>query len=219
MLTALADGWVDQGRAVSIVTLDRPELPPFFPVDSRVSLRRLGLVGVSRGLSDAVANNLRRLAGLRRAIKSKRTDVVISFMDRTNVLTLIATAGARWPVIVSDWTASDPTTSRIWKGLRRISYRRAYRIVVQTVGSAEVMPGSFGAGPRGTPTPYSRRQSARVTWPNRHPSVPQSTLIRCWWWRSAGWCYRRASTSSIRAFGMVVRLAPEARLEVWGGDP
>ncbi len=219
VLTALANGWVDQGRAVSIVTLDRPELPPFFPVDSRVSLRRLGLVGVSRSLPDAVANNLRRLAGLRRAIKSTRPDVVISFIDRTNVLTLIATAGARWPVIVSDRTASDPTTSRIWKGLRRISYRRAYRIVVQTVGSAEVMPGSLRSRTTSIPNPVltTTVSTGHMAEPaSERPPVDPDPLLVVALGRLVP---QKGFDILIRAFGMVVRQAPEARLEVWGGGP
>ena len=219
VLTALANGWAEQGRAVSIVTLDGPEAPPFFPVDPRVEVNRLGLTGVSRGVPDAVVNNVRRLAGLRRAIKSTRPDVVISFMDRTNVLTLIATIGTRWPVIVSDRTASDPTSSRIWRGMRRISYRRAYRIVVQTLGSAQIMPAGLRSHTISIPNPVPAE--ARSTRPpveaaaQRPPMSPDSALVVA----MGRLVPQKGFDVLIRAFASVVRRAPEAHLEIWGGGP
>ena len=61
-----------------------------------------------------------------------KPDVVISFMDRPNILTLLATRGSGIPVIVSERT--DPAGRHIgrqWEVLRRLTYPWADALVCQ----------------------------------------------------------------------------------------
>jgi glycosyltransferase involved in cell wall biosynthesis len=67
---------------------------------------------------------------LRRAISETQPDIVISFMDRTNVRTLLATRGLGCPVVVCEQT--DPALFDIghtWKLLRRVVYPFADTLV------------------------------------------------------------------------------------------
>ncbi len=79
---------------------------------------------------------------IRRAIVSVRPDVVISFIDLTNVTVLMATRGLGVPVIVSE--RIDPhhhAIGRLANALRRITYPSAARIVVQTERAAQFFTG------------------------------------------------------------------------------
>jgi glycosyltransferase involved in cell wall biosynthesis len=65
-------------------------------------------------------------------------DVVISFLSETNVLVLLAAMGLGIPVIVTEHI--DPRCyplGRAWKILRRLSYRRARRLVSASAGVDE----------------------------------------------------------------------------------
>jgi len=73
---------------------------------------------------------------LRRAIRESRADVVISFMDIVNILTLLATRGLQVPVIISE--RIDPSfydIGPIWNGLRRLVYRSADFLVCETTAT------------------------------------------------------------------------------------
>lgn len=212
VLTALANGWAEQGRAVTIVTLDGPRIPPFFPVDPRVDVRRLGLAGTSRGVVDAVRNNLRRLVGLRRAIARTRPDVVVSFMDRTNVLTLLATFGAPWPIVVSDRTAADPGSNRIWRILRRLAYRRASTIVMQTEGSLAALDPSLRRRAVAIPNPVP---AGIVTADASEPVTPEPQLVVA----LGRLVPQKGFDVLIETFASVVARVPSARLEIWGEGP
>jgi glycosyltransferase involved in cell wall biosynthesis len=155
VLSLLANAWVARGRAVALLTL-ADESRDAYALDARVVRLGLNLEVESQTLVSAVLNNLRKVRGLRRAVLSVAPDVVVSFADRVNVLTLFACLGLRIPVIVSERV--DPRhhdIGMIWSFMRRIAYRLADRMVVQsemtrrwaetvTPGRSRVVPNPVG---------------------------------------------------------------------------
>jgi glycosyltransferase involved in cell wall biosynthesis len=133
----LAGAWVEQGKDVTILTLDRFG-EPAYALDPAVQLKRATLEQRWPAPLRKVAQKLWRIGGLRRAIREARPDVVISFMDRPNVLALLATRGLKAPVVISEWI--NPSLYRIgpvWSGLRRLLYPRAHALVCQTSTTLE----------------------------------------------------------------------------------
>lgn len=133
VLVWLAGAMAASGHAVTIVTIDGPEQAPFYDIDRRVEVRRLGVAARSQGAIDATRRNAARVRALRTALVASRPDVIVSFIDVTNVLTLLAARPLGVPVVVSE--RSDPqavTLGRAWRLLRRWTYGRAARVVVQT---------------------------------------------------------------------------------------
>lgn len=141
VMTTMANHWVTNGRPVTLLTITGSDQPPFYPLSPEVDLRQLALASPSGSPAKALLNNLRRLRELRRAITSTRADVVISFLDTTNVVTLLATFGLGIPVVVAEHT--DPGLKRmhpVWNLLRRYTYPRATRLVVLTEASKRFFP-------------------------------------------------------------------------------
>jgi GalNAc-alpha-(1->4)-GalNAc-alpha-(1->3)-diNAcBac-PP-undecaprenol alpha-1,4-N-acetyl-D-galactosaminyltransferase len=133
----LADEWVRAGHDVSVVTLASANLD-FYRLDHRIERRGLCLMGESKGLLSAVFANLQRLRRLRQELRTVRPDVVVSFVDTMNVLVLIAATGLKTPVVVSE--RIDPRKyplGAVWEALRRLTYRHASGLVVQTESVAE----------------------------------------------------------------------------------
>jgi glycosyltransferase involved in cell wall biosynthesis len=130
-LAIIADYWARKGRAITVLTYDDGAEPPFYQLDARIRHLPLRLAGDSPGLLSAIPNNWRRCRVLRRAIRDSRPDVVVSFINQTNVLTLLAGEGLGLPTLVVE--QSDPRTfpiKPVWDYLRRITYRRASRIIL-----------------------------------------------------------------------------------------
>ncbi len=136
----LCSAWARRGERVNILTFENGRTPPFFPLEPSVEVVPLSLLGDSGGFG-AAGRNLGRIRTLRRAIASRKPDVVVSFLDTTNVLTLLATRGLGVPVVVSE--RIDPRywkIPRAWSLLRRLTYPWAARVVVQTRGAASRFP-------------------------------------------------------------------------------
>jgi glycosyltransferase involved in cell wall biosynthesis len=142
VISWMANWWADAGHLVSLATLDDSGQAPFYPLDDRVHLVRLGVAGNSRHVGRALTSNLRRVRALRRHLDTD-PNVVISFLDVVNVLVLLASWRRPWPVVVSERV--DPYASRlpaIWRVLRRATYNRASRVVVQTESVLRQVAGS-----------------------------------------------------------------------------
>ena len=133
VLVLLAKGLVDRGHHVSVVTIFGAE-HDFYELPGGVRRMALDLGGESATIWEKVSGNVRRVRALRAAISNERPDVVISFMPETNVLTLLAT-GRLAPVIVTEHINPRMLPlGRIWAMLRRITYRRAARLVSVSAG-------------------------------------------------------------------------------------
>jgi len=127
----LANEWAKRGRSVSVISFDRH--PPFFQLDSAVHLVSTDITRGYRQLWKDFWTTPHRLWRLRKVILETRPDVVISFMDINNLLTLLSARGLPIPIIVAE--RSDPAIWPIphgWRMLRRALYPFASKVITQT---------------------------------------------------------------------------------------
>ncbi|MGC2697735.1 MAG: glycosyltransferase family 4 protein [Candidatus Angelobacter sp.] len=131
--SVLAGAWAEQGNEVTLITLTIDDVPAY-PLHSAISLRQLKVRGgVAKNMLHGVVRQLRTVRALRAAICQSEPNVIISFMDIPNVLTLLAARGLDIPVIVTEHT--HPAYYRIgwaWETLRRFVYHRANALVCMT---------------------------------------------------------------------------------------
>jgi GalNAc-alpha-(1->4)-GalNAc-alpha-(1->3)-diNAcBac-PP-undecaprenol alpha-1,4-N-acetyl-D-galactosaminyltransferase len=131
-VSILASAWAEEGKHVTLLTFDHGE-PPAYALHPEVKVNSLGLHAVSTHSLEAFCRNLSRIRRLRQAIRESDPDLVISFMDRTNVLTLLAIRALPVSTIVAEQT--DPAlydVGRVWSFLRRLVYRLADGLVCPT---------------------------------------------------------------------------------------
>lgn len=132
VMSNMANYWVEQGEDITLITLSS-QSHDWYKLDPRIKRVGLGLLSTSTHIGQAIRHNVRRVIWLRQALRRAHPDMVISFLDTTNVLTLMASWGLGIPVIVSE--RNDPHQRSIglaWNGLRSVLYRHADAVVVQT---------------------------------------------------------------------------------------
>lgn len=138
VLTTMANYWAARDWDITIVTLDDGKTPPFFDLDPRVKRIPLGVARNAPNISVGLLNNIVRLYAMRTAFLKSRPEVIISFVDMMNVLTLLATWGWKTPIVISERT--DPAKSnigKIWGRLRSWVYPMADTLVVQNQAAYE----------------------------------------------------------------------------------
>jgi GalNAc-alpha-(1->4)-GalNAc-alpha-(1->3)-diNAcBac-PP-undecaprenol alpha-1,4-N-acetyl-D-galactosaminyltransferase len=132
VLSELANELAETGIQVTVITLDH-RVADHYLLHDAVERRSVPIFWPTAGKIESVYATVLRLVRIRRAVLSSRPDAVLSFCEMTNVRVVFALLGTRIPVIVSERV--DPRMHRIgraWNVLRRMAYRRARHVVVQT---------------------------------------------------------------------------------------
>ena len=96
VLSTMANYWANQGQDVTLITIG-PEEKDWYVLSPRVTRIGMDLEVSSSSLIEALRHNAKRLRRLRSQIRASRPDVVISFTEMINVLTLLATLGYTFP--------------------------------------------------------------------------------------------------------------------------
>ena len=132
VMSIMANYWAVKGWNITLLTLVDSTIPPFYALDSRVIHISLGIASNSLNPIIGVWKNLLRIQILSHAISASKPDAVISFLDTTNILTLLATRTLNIPVVVSERNEPGKYHGKLWEQLRQWTYPLADLIVVQT---------------------------------------------------------------------------------------
>ncbi|BFU93736.1 MAG: glycosyl transferase [Nitrospira sp.] len=155
-MSLMANYWAQKGWSVKIFSFDDGSTKPFFPLDPGVEYVPLAISRNSANMMLGLLNNLKRIRVLRRYICQYDPDTIISFIDRTNILTLCAVWDLNYSVLVSERT--DPhmySIGKTWNCLRRLTYRRADRIIVQSERASRYFLPNFRSTIMVIPNPIS----------------------------------------------------------------
>lgn len=213
VMSELANHWVGRGWPVTMVMFSSDDMEPVFPLDPRVTQVRLDLFRVSRSPVSAVFNNVRRVVAMRRAIRATRPDIVLSFMNKTNVLTVLALTGSRVPVIVSEHTAPEGTIKLPWRLLREVAYRRATFIVMLTPDALARMSAGIRRRGRVIPNPLPDRFASREVSTDVVGVGPDDGPVIMGLGRLTP---EKGFDLLIEAFARIADDWPTARLVIWG---
>jgi GalNAc-alpha-(1->4)-GalNAc-alpha-(1->3)-diNAcBac-PP-undecaprenol alpha-1,4-N-acetyl-D-galactosaminyltransferase len=144
----LANAWAARGKQTTLLTILQNSRAPAYAIDSRVAQRDVGwprpvrshelnpaaIAPVQRLLHSArcpqLVHELPMIAMLRHAILATKPDVVVSFIDRTNVRVLAAMPETCVPVVACEVTDVRRISLGTWQGAREELYRSAAAAVV-----------------------------------------------------------------------------------------
>jgi GalNAc-alpha-(1->4)-GalNAc-alpha-(1->3)-diNAcBac-PP-undecaprenol alpha-1,4-N-acetyl-D-galactosaminyltransferase len=145
VMSILANYWATHGWEVTLITLSGNSRPSFYQLESQIKLLQLGIIGDSPNFFQILRTGGQRIRLLRAAITLSQPDVVISFLNTGNVMTLIATWDLNIPVIVSEHSyPAFPDVNRWWQALMNLTYRHADLVTVLTESALAFYPGDRG---------------------------------------------------------------------------
>lgn len=176
VIVDLAQFLLERGCTVTVGTLEG-DRDDHFTLSPGIRRVRTNIMWASNGTLDRVVGTLQRLRMIRRLVVDVRPDVVISFIEMTNVRVLLSLIGTGIPVIVSERT--DPRhhpVSRAWHFMRRNSYRMAARVVVQTDNVAR-WARSWLPPEKVTVIPNAVRRSIGAPVRSRPIGMPQGRIV------------------------------------------
>lgn len=195
--TLIAQGW-----QATVIAFDAPNAAVYHTFAPGVRLIRLNVP------AGGIWQQLRRTLALRRAIAGGGFDVVVSFLTKINVLTLLASQGLKVPVVVSE--RNNPwrqPASRVWRMMLSLLYPQANAIVMQTERSKACLPASQRARAHVIANP--------VACPSARPSPSDEKRITAVGRLEA----QKGFDLLIAAFARIVADNADWRLVIWGDGP
>jgi glycosyltransferase involved in cell wall biosynthesis len=205
VIVTLANTWAARGWQVALITFEPPGTKPYYEVDPRVALRQLGVPSVGRPRRRAIRQGLRRVRALRQALRAASPDLVISFLAKINVLTLLASRGLAIPVVVSE--RNNPERQRFrgtWSWLRQRLYGTAWCVVTPSRGVLASFPPRIRRRGRVIPNPVDLTPAAT---PRRGAGrlVAVGRLV-----------HQKGFDLLLPAFAKIAPDHPEWTLTIWG---
>lgn len=208
VMSIMASHWAECGWTITLLTYDDGREAPAYDLHASVIRNHLRIERESRSVWAALTNNLRRLWVLRRAIIESTPDTIVSFLDEVNVRTILATLGLGIPVIVSE--RNNPfrkPLGKVWRILRRLSYRYATCVVTQTSDFLRYFSAAIQR--RGhvipNPVPFPKNVAAARISSRRMVVLAMGRLVR-----------QKGFDRLLAAFSMIAADHKEWSLTIWG---
>lgn len=222
----LANAWVARGCEVTILTTSLGRATPAYDIDAGVQLKDISwprradprelnehlLTPILQGLHGVACFEIIRemslLSVLRYAILSTTPNLVVAFIDFTNVRVLAAMHDTGIPVIACEQTDVRQFTIGAWQNTREALYRRASAVVAPHPDIAKWLE-QRGAKAYAIPNPLKSppRISAERTGQRRR----MVTLTRL--------SPEKRPDLTIRAFASIAADFPDWDLEIYGNGP
>ncbi|WP_380879471.1 glycosyl transferase [Sphingomonas sp. DBB INV C78] len=209
VVNIVANDLVARGYDVSVVTLSSEDHRSYFDYDEHVDLVRIGIPPCRRPLLSSLSMTFRRVKALRDALNALQPDVVVSFLTRMNILTLLAFGSSSVPIIVSE--RNNPRKQRfgfMWSWLRACLYPQAFGLVTMTREAMHAFPN------------YMRRREWVVPNPVKPRAAVSRNVDRSRTISAVGRLVpQKGLDLLLLAYSKVATDYPDWRLVIWGEGP
>lgn len=211
IVALLSNYWVEKNMQIDIVTFDNENSKSFYELNPAIIHHHLGIIGKYRNIISRFTGGLVTIITLRNMIKFIKPDVIISFMDQTNVLTILASAFLSVPVIVTEHIdIRQYSPGKFWEILRMVLYPFASIMVAVSNGVLESFPKYLRRNATVIPNPLFIEKKIEIEKTNKL----EKTIIGM-----GRLTYQKGFDLLIKAFEMIKNEKPCWNLIIYGEGP
>jgi glycosyltransferase involved in cell wall biosynthesis len=209
IVSLLCNHFAALGWTVRLIVFEDEATPAYYSHHPAVRIVRLGLKSRRRPTPAAAMTMFKRRQRLQAALEEAAPDLVISFLTRTNILSVLSARRIGVPVIVSERNNPElQTVGSVWSRLRQWTYPQSAGLVTMTQGAMNH---------------FARTMTVRG-WVIPNPAPPPAAAMpRISDGRTIGAVGRLVPQKGfdrlIDAFARVATDIPEWRLVIWGEGP
>ena len=209
IVSLLCNHFAAQGWSITLIVFEEASAPSYYAYHPQVRIIRLGMKSRRRAVATGVLAMLRRQRLLRRALKAVRPELVVSFLTRTNILSLLAARSLHIPVIVSE--RNNPalqTVGPVWSRLRQMTYPRSVGLITMTQGAMDWFKDAMDVEGWVIPNPVPPAGAAPDRRSDGHTIGAVGRLVP-----------QKGFDLLLDAFARVAQRIPDWKLVIWGEGP
>lgn len=207
VLSDMANYWSYKGHNVSLITIN-PWINDFYKLNENVNRIPFKDSKPKSGIINKLFSNIKRIILLRKIIIINKPEVVLSFLDVTNITTIIAAKGLSVRVVVSERIdpSANPLLNIFWYNLRKILYKRADIVVAQTKSASNWLNENCNIKTYVIPNPI--RKLKKFNFQRKNLIISIGRLDK-----------QKGHDVLIRSFSYFEKKYPDWSLEVYGEGP
>jgi GalNAc-alpha-(1->4)-GalNAc-alpha-(1->3)-diNAcBac-PP-undecaprenol alpha-1,4-N-acetyl-D-galactosaminyltransferase len=207
VISDMANYWAGKGFSVSLITLN-PWLIDFYTLDKNVNRIIFDDSKPQNGIINKIHFNVSRIFHLRKVLKIHNPDVVLSFLDVTNITTILASLGLNNKVVVSERInpETNPVLNSFWFYLRKLLYKRADIVVAQTMSASTWLDKNCSICSHIIPNPVRKLKKYNVTRINRIISIGRLDK-------------QKGHDVLIKSFSKIEKNYPDWSVDIYGEGP
>lgn len=205
VVALLSGEMIRRGHEIAVASFDSPTDPIYHSFHPQVDFVRMSIPAGGGSFLRGIHANYRRTAMLRGILRQRRPDVVVSFLTKINVLSIVAAAGLDIPVVISE--RNNPVNQRahpFWTNAWKIAASRASAIVLQTEAIRSLYPETIQRRAVVIPNPVVLSTTERKP----HDGLVLAAVGRLEW--------QKGFDLLIQAFAAIASDFPDWRLTIWG---
>ncbi|MEV4935979.1 glycosyltransferase family 4 protein [Sphingobium sp. LSP13-1-1.1] len=209
IVSLLCNHFAAQGWSITLIVFEEASAPSYYAYHPQVRILRLGMKSRRRAVATGALAMLRRQRLLRRALKAVRPELVVSFLTRTNILSLLAARSLHIPVIVSE--RNNPalqTVGPVWSRLRQMTYPRSVGLITMTQGAMDWFKDAMDVEGWVIPNPVPPAGAAPDRRSDGHTIGAVGRLVP-----------QKGFDLLLDAFAHVAQRIPDWKLVIWGEGP
>lgn len=128
--TTLCNTWAEKGVEVTLIQTFSQASLPFYELSPHLNL--IYLTDIVKSSRKTLRSYFNRIFALRKLIKNKQPDIIISFLPNVNVAGILASRFLKIPIICSERRNPEQKIGYLWDLLCKLTYPFADSLVVQT---------------------------------------------------------------------------------------
>lgn len=203
--SALANHWARNNRQVGFVTFEGKNQAPYFDLDSSIEISGLDLPAISSPKTQALKRTYERISALRKHFARVQPDVIVSFLTKMNIMSVLATRGMGLPVIVSERNNPElQSFDKLWTIARSLTFPNAAAFVTMTKNVLEFYPERQRPNAKVIPNPVKLPSDLNFNSSGKS-LVAVGRLTE-----------QKRFDLLLRAFSMVAKKFPDWKLTIWG---
>lgn len=209
IVSLLCNHFAGLGWTVTIFAFEERTARPYYPLDPAVRVIPLGMKSSNMPWTQGLKAAWARVRLLRKAFEVAAPDLIVSFLTRTNVLSLLAARTLGIPVIVSE--RNNPalqTVGPVWEHLRRWTYPNAYGLITMTRGAMRYFPAQMRKRHWVIPNPAHLPAEQRAYRPEGRTMAAVGRLV-----------HQKGFDLLLDAFASIAPSHPDWKLVIWGDGP
>lgn len=130
--TTLCNYWASNNHQIVLITLDSSN-NDFFPIHDKIIRHSINAYAPSHNLVEKVLAITRRIIHIRKIIILNKPDVVVSFIDKSNMLAILACLFIKIPVVITEHTYPPYfNNNNFFDLMRKTIYKLSAVFVTQT---------------------------------------------------------------------------------------